>query len=61
MWRDQVTSEDARPWPRKNQGGGGRKKFPVPAYSFFFGGYPRRGKGVRQKKFARKFFPDPKT
>ena len=43
------------------RGGGVEKKFLVLAYSFFFGGYPRRGRGVRKKKFARKFFPDPKT
>ena len=40
------------------RGGGGRKKFLVPAYSFFFPGVPPEGGGV-QKKFARIFFQPP--
>ena len=43
-----------------SKGGGVRKKCLVPAYSFFSGGYPRRGGGY-EKKFARNFFLDPKT
>ena len=38
------------------QGGGVEKKFLVPAYNFFFGGYPRRGRGVRKKNSRENFF-----
>ena len=41
-------------------GGGVEKKFLVPAYSFFFGGYPRRGRGVR-KKIRAKIFSGPQN
>ena len=41
----------------RTRGGGGRKKFLVPAYSYFFVGYPqRRGGGVATKKNSREIF-----
>ena len=40
--------------------GAEEKKFLVPAYSFFFGGYPRRGRGVRKKNSHEFFFRTPK-
>ena len=53
-----MPSEDAE--EGQNPWGGGRKKFLVPAYSFFFGGYPPKGGGTN-KKFARKIFRTPKA
>ena len=49
------------PITKKNlMGGGGRKKSLVPAYNFFFRGYPRRGEGGVQKRIAQNFFAGPK-
>ena len=44
-----------------NQGGGGRTKIPGTGVQLFLRGVPPEGQGGTKKKFARRFFPDPKT